>query len=376
MGETREIGVGVLGYGGVARVHVHAILRVGYSMQPPLRPVLVALCGRTASDVEAAAHRYGAPAFYTRWQDLVRDPRVEILINAAPNDLHADPCIEALRLGRHVLCEKPLARNAAEARTMASAAGTAGVVHQVSFNYRHVPAVLLARRLICEGRLGRIYHFRARYCDDSLMNAALPRTWRQERVRAGSGAAGDLASHILDLARFLVGEIAAVSAASRIFVPRRPGGAGDEEVDVEDAVVATLEFEGGAIGTLEASTFCPGRKNLLWFEISGSGGTVIFDLERLNELQVYTTGDADLGGFRTVLVTEPTHPYGAVWWPSGHILGWEHSFVHQLDGFLRAVAGEDPARVGATFDDGYRCAVLTDALLDSASAGRRVVPEA
>lgn len=360
----------------MARVHIHAILRAGYSMQPPLRPVLVALCGRTASDVEAAARRYGAPAFYTRWQDLVRDPRVEILINAAPNDLHAEPSIEALRLGRHVLCEKPLARNADEARTMAAAAGTAGVVNQVSFNYRHVPAVLLARSLVCEGRLGRIYHFRARYCDDSLLSAATPRTWRQERVRAGSGAVGDLASHVLDLARFLVGEIAAVGAASRIFTPRRPGKPGNEEVDVEDAVVATLEFQGGAIGTLEASTSCPGRKNLLWFEISGSGGTVVFDLERLNELQVCTLGDADLGGFRTLLVTEPTHPHGGVWWPPGHILGWEHSFVHQLDGFLRAVAGKDPAQVGATFDDGYRCAVLTDALLDSAAAGRRVVLEA
>jgi predicted dehydrogenase len=374
--EAREVGVGVLGYGGVARAHVHALLRVGHATQPPLRPVLVALCGRTHAAVEAAALRYGALASYTRWQELVRDPRVEILINAAPNDLHADPSIEAVSLGRHVLCEKPLARDAAEAKRMASAAGTAGVVHQVSYNYRHVPAVLLARRLVREGRLGSIYHFRARYCDDSLLDPASPRTWRQDRARAGSGAVGDLASHVLDLARFLVGEIAALSAASRIFIPQRRGEAGIEEVDVEDAVVATLEFEGGAIGTLEASTLCPGRKNLLWFEISGSGGTVVFDLERLNELQVYTTGGGDLDGFRTLLVTERTHPHGGTWWPPGHILGWEHSFVHQLDGFLRTVAGDEPGGVGATFDDGYRCAVLTDALLASAATGKRVILEA
>jgi predicted dehydrogenase len=365
--------VGVLGYAGVARAHLQAIIRLSTIFPHPRRPIIAAVAGRSEAGVADAARRYAAAAAYTDWRQLIDDPRVSILINTAPNDLHAEPCLAAAARGLDVLCEKPLARTAAEAASMRAAAADAGVVHMTGYNYRFLPAVRLARRLIDEGRLGRIYHFRARFCDESMVDPVTPHAWRHSRRRAGSGSIGDLAAHAVDMARFLVGEIDAVSAATRIFIDRRlaPDG-GEAAVDVEDAVEAVLEFCNGAIGTLEASTFCVGRKNLFAFEINGAGGSLAFNLERLNELRVAFRGDG-AEGFRSILVTDPQHPYGGRWWPPGHILGWEHAFVHQLDRFLTAVDERGPVSPeGATFEDGYRCAVICDALDQAAREGRRV----
>ncbi|MDR7417681.1 MAG: Gfo/Idh/MocA family oxidoreductase [Armatimonadota bacterium] len=369
-----EIGVGILGYDGVAKAHLQALVRATTIFWPPrVRPVLVAVAGRAAARVDATARRYGAHAAYTDWRRLIEDPKVQVLINAGPNDVHAEASIAAAGRGLHVLCEKPLARNAVEAAQMRDAAVSARVVHMAGYNYRFTPAVLLARRLIAEGRLGRIYHFRTRYSDDSMVDPHVPYGWRHSRARAGSGVIGDLAAHAVDLARFLVGEIQAISACSRIFVDRRPrrdGGIGT--VDVEDALEAILEFEGGAVGTLEASTFCLGWKNLFTFEVNGEHGSLAWNLERLNELQVYLE-DGEANGFRTVLATEPSHPYGGTWWPPGHTLGWEHTFVHQLQRFFEAIAGGGTvAPEGATFDDGVRCAVVCDLLDHAAREGRRV----
>jgi len=370
--ENATIGVGVLGYAGVARAHLQAILRLPTVFSVPRRPIVVAVAGRSEA-AAASARAYGAQSVYTDWQQLVDDPRIEVLINAAPNDVHAEPCIAAAARGLHVLCEKPLARTAPEAAQMVAAAATAHVVHMTGYNYRFVPAVQLARRLISEGRLGRLYHFRARFCDESMIAPDTPYGWRHSRRRAGSGSIGDLAAHAVDIARYLVGEISAVSAATRIFVNRRPTpGGGEGIVDVEDAVEAVVEFANGAIGTLEASTFCSGRKNLFTFEISGAGGSLVFNLERLNELRV-SVGRDGVDGFRTILVTDPDHPYGGRWWPPGHVLGWEHAFVHQLNRFVSAIAeGGSVAPEGATFDDGYRCAVVCDALDQAGREGRRV----
>ncbi|MGH2627613.1 MAG: Gfo/Idh/MocA family protein, partial [Anaerolineales bacterium] len=335
------MGVGVIGYDGVAKAHLQAILRVSTVFWPsPLRLTLIAVAGRSAQRVEAAAQRYGALSAYQDWRGLVDDRRVDLLINAGPNDIHAEASIAAAARKVHVLCEKPLGRSAAETAAMREEAVRAGIVHMTGYNYRFVPAVQLARRMIVAGRLGRIYHFRARYCDDSMVTPSTPYTWRHNRTLAGSGVIGDLGAHAADLARYLVGEIEAVSATTRIFTDRRPRPDGTEGiVDVEDALEAVLEFSGGAVGTLEATTFSPGRKNLLTFEIDGALGSLAFNLERLNELQIFLP-DEDASGFRTVLVTERDHPYGGVWWPPGHILGWEHTFVHQLHCLLRAVAGE------------------------------------
>jgi predicted dehydrogenase len=374
VGPERRVGVGVIGYDGVAKAHLQAIFRVATVFwPPPVRPVLVALAGRSPGRVQDAARRYGAEAAYTDWQRLLEDRRVEILINAGPNDLHAAPCAAAASRGIHVLCEKPLARSSPEASTMVEAVARAGVIHLAGYNYRFIPAVLLARQLILEGRLGEVRHFRARFCDDSMVDPDVPYSWRHSRAQAGSGVIGDLAAHAIDLARFLVGEIRAVSAAARTFVDRRPRSDGAEEtVDVEDAIEAVVEFATGAVGTLDASTFCPGRKNFLTFEVNGTLGSLVFNLERLNELEVFFRGDP-VNGFRTVMVTERHHPYGGRWWPPGHIIGWEQTFVHQLHRFLTAVAGDGQiGPEGATFEDGYRCAVVCDLLDRAAREGRRV----
>jgi predicted dehydrogenase len=370
----RRVGIGVIGYDGAAKAHLQAILRVATVFwPPPVRPVLVALAGRSADRVQQAAQRYGAQAAYTDWRRLIEDPRVELLINAGPNSLHADPCVAATSRGLHVLCEKPLARSSAETAKMRDAAASAGGVHMTGYNYRFIPAVLLARQIILEGRLGRVHHFRARFCDDSMVDPNVPYSWRHSRAHAGSGVIGDLAAHAIDLAHFLVGDVSAVSATARVFVDRRPRAQGGEGiVDVEDAIEAVVEFAGGAVGTLDASTFCPGRKNFLTLEVNGSLGSLVFNLERLNELEVFFRGDA-VNGFRTVMVTESHHPYGGRWWPPGHIIGWEQTFVHQLHHFLTAVAGKGQVGPeGATFEDGHRCAVVCDLLDRAAREGRRV----
>jgi predicted dehydrogenase len=247
----------------------------------------------------------------------------------------------------------------------------AGVKHLCAFHYRFVPAIRLAREMIQAGELGEILHFRARYLQEWITDPEFPMVWRLDRELAGSGALGDLGAHIIDLGRYLVGEIAAVGGITKTFVDERPGG----EVDVDDAFAAFVEFEHGAVGTLEASRFAAGRKNALSLEINGSKGSVAFDLERLNELQVHLPGSTPgrlAQGFRQVLVTEPEHPFAEHWWPAGHVIGWEHTFVHELHHFLTAIRdGTDVAPHGADFEDGYRAAEVCDAIIRSARSGRR-----
>jgi predicted dehydrogenase len=373
------LGVGVLGYAGVAKAHLNALKKLPYIFWPsPVRFRLLGIGGRTLAAVEDAARRYGFEYATTEWRRLVNDPRLGLLVNCAPNDAHAEPCLAAAAEGKHLLCEKPLARDAREARRMWDGVRRGQIQHQVSFNYRFIPAVRLAREMIQTGDLGNILHFRTRYTDDTLADPATPHTWRQEKRRAGSGVVGDIASHVLDLARFLVGELKSVAGLSRIVVPRRPVATGSRHtkvVDVEDMYEGILKFTNGAMGTLEVSTFCLGRKNYLTFEVNGTRGSICFNLERLNELEVFR---AELKsrrdrGFKTVLVTDGDHPYGGTWWPPGHILGWEHTFVHQLHHLVKAIAGEETvAPFAADFHDGYINAVLCDALLQAAKTGRNV----
>jgi predicted dehydrogenase len=302
---------------------------------------------------------------------LIADDRVALFDNAGPNNLHAEPTIAAAQSGKHVLCEKPLGRTAAESHDIWQAAARAGVKHMSAFNYRFVPAVRLAREMLEAGELGDIYHFRGRYLQEWIIDPQFERVWRLERSVAGSGALGDLGAHVIDLARFLVGEIASVSGITRTFIPERPGGT----VDVDDAFEATVEFESGAVGTIEASRFCRGRKNALTFEINGSKGSIAFELERLNELQVHLVDSrpgARAQGFRQVLVSEAEHPFWEWWWPHGHIIGWEHTFVHEIHHLLHAIAGDGDVRPhGADFEDGYRAAEVCDAILRSSESGRR-----
>jgi predicted dehydrogenase len=371
-GDAPEIGVGMLGYAFMGKAHSNAYKTLRYmTWPPPLEPVLVAIAGRDEAAVTEAARRYGFGHAVNDWRALVEDDRIALFDNAGPNDVHAEPTMAAVRSGKHVLCEKPLGRTASESYEIWRCAADAGVKHMCAFNYRFVPAVRLAREIIEAGELGEIYHFRARYLQDWLLDPGFGRTWRLERALAGSGALGDLGVHIIDLARFLVGEIAAVCGVTRTFVEERPGG----PVDVDDAFEATVEFDGRAIGTIEASRFCQGRKNGLTFEISGSDGSIAFDLERLDELQLYVAGSRprqDAQGFRRVVVTEPDHPFMSWWWPPGHIIGWEHTFVHEIRHLLDAIAtGGDVRPYGADFEDGYRAAEVTDAILRSSETGRR-----
>jgi len=378
-GEPRRIGVALLGYAFMGKAHSHAYKAVPHFFHPPPAiPELVVIYGRHEDRVREAARNYGFKRYTTDWRAAVRDPEVEIVDNSLPNNMHLEPTLEALEAGKHVLCEKPLARNAEEARVLRDAARRAKVKTMVAFNYRFVPAVQLARQLVKSGVLGRIYHFRARYLQDWLVNPSAPLTWRLRAEEAGSGPLGDLGSHIIDLARFLVGEITAVTGVVRTFIEERPLAEDPSKkgrVTVEDAFAATVEFENGAIGTLEASRFATGRKNYNNFEINGEHGSIEFNLERLNELRVYLREweEKGLTGWSTVLVTERRHPYIDRYWPPGHIIGWEHTFINEVYHFLNCIVkDEDVAPIGATFEDGYRCNVIMDAILESARTGRRV----
>jgi predicted dehydrogenase len=378
-GKAQEIGVGMLGYAFMGKAHSNAYKKLPYMIYPPPAvPRLVAIAGRSEEAVKEAAARYGYERYYTDWRDMIRDDRVQFFDNGAPNDAHAEPCIAAAQAGKHILCEKPMARNAKEAASMLEAVTKAGVKHAVAFNYRFVPAIRLARDLIDSGKLGEIWHFRAVYLQEWITDPNFAMIWRLDKNQAGSGALGDLGAHIIDLARFLAGEPRKVSALTQTFIKRRPVSSGATEmadVTVDDAFVANVEFENGALGTLEASRFCPGRKNFQVFEINGSKGSIRFNLERLNELEVFWKDEdpKETQGFHSVLVSESYHPFWSNWWPQGHIIGWEHTFVHEIAHLFDAIVNnKDVDPYGATFEDGYKNAVICDAILASAEAGRVV----
>lgn len=377
-GEAPQIGVGMLGYAFMGKAHSNAYKKIPYMMYPPPAvPVLAAICGRNADAVAEAARRYGYAKYYTDWREMLKDESVQLFDNGGPNALHAEPSIAAAQAGKHVFCEKPLGRNPEESKAMWDAVEKAGVKHMVAFNYRFVPAIRQARELIESGALGRIYHYRAVYLQEWIMpHYGTPMIWRLNKAEAGAGALGDLGAHIIDLGRFLVGEIESVGAMTRTFIPERPLPDGSTaKVDVDDAFVAAVGFANGAIGTLEATRFAAGRKNHEVLEINGEKGSLVFNLERLNELEVYWVGEGrkETQGFTNVLISEPYHPWWSNWWPQGHMLGWEHSFVHELTHFLDCIVNDkDVAPYGATFEDGYRADCVCAAIAESAQSRRQV----
>jgi predicted dehydrogenase len=368
----------MLGYAFMGKAHTNAYKKIPYMMYPPPAvPRLVAICGRTEAATAEAARRYGYEQAYTDWRRMLENDQVQLFDNGGPNDAHAEPCIAAAQAGKHILCEKPLARTAEEAKEMLDAVARAGVKHMVAFNYRFVPAVRQARNLIESGALGRIYHFRAVYLQEWIMpHYATPMIWRLEKKAAGSGALGDLGAHIIDLGRFLVGEVKGVSALTRTFIKERPkAGGGMGTVDVDDAFTAAVEFENGAIGTLEATRFAAGRKNHLVLEVNGEKGSIRFNLERMNEMEVFWVGEQpkETQGFHQVLVSESYHPWWSNWWPHGHIIGWEHTFAHEITHLLDCIVNDKAvAPYGATFEDGYRAAAICDAILASAANKKQV----
>jgi predicted dehydrogenase len=378
-GQAPEVGVGMLGYAFMGKAHTNAYKKIPYLMYPPPAiPKLIAICGRNEEAVAEAARRYGYEGYYTDWRKMLEDDRIQLVDNGGPNDMHAEPSIAAAQAGKHIFCEKPLGRTAEEAKRMLDAVTKAGVKHQAAFNYRFVPAIRQARNLIESGALGQIYHFRAMYLQEWIMpHYGTPKIWRLDKQVAGSGALGDLGAHIIDLGRFWVGEMKSVSAMTRTFIHERPlpGGGGTGKVDVDDAFVAAVEFENGAIGTLEATRFAAGRKNYEVLEVNGEKGSIRFNLERMNELEVFWVGEQpkETQGFHEVLVTEGYHPWWGNWWPHGHIIGWEHTFVHELTHFLDCIVNnKQVAPYAATFEDGYRAAAVCDAILESATKKKQV----
>lgn len=378
-GEAPQIGVGMLGYAFMGKAHSNAFHKIPYMMYPPPAiPVLVAIAGRNQEAVTEAQRRYGYKRAYTDWRQMIEDPEVQLFDNGGPNDAHAEPSIAAAQAGKHVLCEKPLGRTAEESKEMWDAVQKAGIKHMVAFNYRFVPAIRQIRKLVESGALGKIYHFRAVYLQEWIMpHYNTPLIWRLQKSAAGSGALGDLGAHIIDLARYLVGEINSVSAMTKTFIPERPklDGSGMGTVDVDDAFAAVVEFENGALGTLEATRFAAGRKNGQSIEINAERASIRFNLERLNELEVYWIDDEpkETRGFHNVLVSEPYHPWWENWWPQGHMIGWEHTFVHEITHLLDCIVNDKPvAPIGADFEDGYRAAVVCDAILESAQSKRQV----
>jgi len=377
--EAPEINIGMMGYAFMGKAHSNAFKKIPYMMYPPSAiPNLTAICGRDENAVIEAAKRYGYEKYYTDWRKMLEDDEIQVFDNGAPNDIHAEPCIAAAEAGKHVFCEKPLAHTAEQSKEVWDAADKAGIKHMVGYNYRFLPAIRQAKHLIEKGALGRIYHLRAVYLQEWVLpHYNTPKIWRLDKKIAGNGALGDLGAHVIDLGRFLVGEFKSVSALSKTFIEDRqlPDGSGTAKVDVDDAFVSICEFENGALGTLEATRFAAGRKNHERIEINGEKGSIVFNLERMNELDVFWVGEdpKETQGFHNAMISDSYHPWWENWWPHGHMIGWEHTFIHQFDHLFDCIVNnKDVAPYGATFEDGYLAAVVCDAIMESSATKRQV----
>jgi predicted dehydrogenase len=387
MTSTRPtLGVGMVGYAFMGAAHSQAWRSAGRFFDLPLEPAMVALAGRNREATEAAARRMGWGAVETDWKALVGREDVDLVDICTPGDTHVEIAVAALEAGKHVLCEKPLANTVEEAEAMVAAAERAaehGVRSMVAFNYRRVPAVALARRLVADGRVGQVRHVRAVYLQDWLVDPEAPLAWRLQKDKAGSGALGDIGAHIVDATQFILGErLSGVSGLMETFVKERPlpesssdrsslagrGGVERGEVTVDDAALFIGRFAGGALASYEATRFATGRKNALRIEVNGSRGSLAFDFERMNELEFHDgTEDPATGGFRRILVTEPEHPYTGAWWPAGHGLGYEHSFSHEVVDLVRDIGeGRDPV---PSFADGLQVQRVLAAVESSAGKG-------
>jgi predicted dehydrogenase len=367
----RKVNVALIGYDFMGRAHANAWRQVAHFFEDlPLEPVLKVVVGRTERKVAEARARLGFEQHATSYREVLGRKDIDVVDICTPGDSHMEIAMTAAEAGKAILCEKPLANSVVEAERMLAAVQRSTVVHMLCHNYRRCPAVTLAKQIIDEGQLGELRHYRGTYLQDWLVDPAFPRVWRLEKARAGSGALGDILSHTMDLSRYLVGEPREVSATLTTFIPERPLP-GDPTrrgaVDVDDAAQALVKFERGAIGYYEGSRFAPGRKNYNRFEINGAKGSLVWDLERLNELELYIESGPQ-SGFRTISVTDPKHPFMAGWWPPGHIIGYEHSFVHTVADFLRALATGISPR--PNFEDGVQNQRVLNAIEKSAASGR------
>jgi predicted dehydrogenase len=363
----KKLNVAMIGYDFMGRAHSNAWRQVARFMSDlSYEPVMKVVAGRTEARVKEAAKRLGWEEYATNWEDVIARKDIDIIDICTPGDSHKPIAIAAAQANKHILCEKPLANTLADAEQMWKAAAKAGVIHMICHNYRRCPAVALARQLIDAGTIGKIYHYRGTYLQDWIVDPMFPRVWRLVKSRAGSGSLGDILSHTMDLSRYLVGEPVEVSALLETFITERPlpdNPSKKGPVDVDDAALSLVRYDNGAVGYLEGTRFATGRKNYNRFEINGAKGSIVWDLEHLNDLQLYVE-EGPNSGFRTISVTDGKHPYVGAWWPPGHIIGYEHSFTHTVYDFLCGIAAhKQPA---PSFEDGYKNQRVLDAIERSA----------
>lgn len=370
----KTINVGLVGYKFMGKAHSNAFQRIGMFFDPDADIRMKAICGRDEEWVKSTAEKYGWEGYETDWEKLIQRDDIDAIDITAPSNVHKEIAIAAAQAGKHVFCEKPLALNLADAREITAAVKKYGVKHQIGFNYRFCPALQLAKQMIDQGKLGRIFHFRGLYLQDWIIDPEFPKVWRLDKKVAGSGSLGDLGAHVIDIARYLVGDVDRVVGMSKTFITERPlvermtglsGKAAEDAprgiVDVDDATMFMGEFENGALMTLEATRFAQGHKNAMSFEINGEKGSIKFEFERMNELMYFNAEDEEgLQGYRTIQVSEGVHPYWSHWWPAGHVIGYEHTFVHELYEFIQCIANDKEAT--PDFVDGEKCSQIIEAV--------------
>ena len=380
----KTLNVGMIGYKFMGRAHSNAWLKADKFFDLKARPVMQVICGRDRTGVSQAARRWGWNQFVTDWRDVVNDPAIDIVDINTPNDAHADIAIAAAKAGKAVLCEKPLALDVPTAKRMTDAVKKAGVINMVCHTYRRIPAIAQMKKMIAAGDLGRIYHYRARYAQDWIVDPQFPLVWRLQGKVAGSGSLGDIGAHVIDFGRYLVGELDEICAILETFIKERPlmtaqdglvakGSDKMGKVTVDDAALLIGRFKNGALANIEATRFALGRKNGIQVEVNGSKGSLVFDFEDMNRLKYFNNADpADRKGFRDIIVTEGggVHPYAGAWWPPGHIIGYEHTFVHAVADFVNAVADKKPAQ--PDFQEGLANQIVLAAIEKSAQTHRWV----
>jgi predicted dehydrogenase len=382
----KTLNVGIVGYKFMGKAHSNAWMKAPLFFDLPAKPIRKVACGRHEAPLKNFAEHWGWEEIETDWKKMVARKDVDIVDISAPQNMHYEIALGAIANGKHVFSEKPMAMSYKQAKEMYEAAKKAGVKHYVNHNYRRCPAVMLAKKLIDEGKIGRIYHFLGEYLQSWIMDPTFPLTWHLRKETAAYGPHIDLGSHTIDIARFLVGEITSITGMTRQFITERPlpdevaagtfkaasaAGGGKGKVGVEDAAMMTVGFENGAIGCINTTRFAGGRFNYLHFEIYGEKGSLAWDFERMNELKYMSKGDPDYAqGFRTIVVTEGVHPYISAWWPPGHIIGYEHEFVHAAADFVKAIVENKEA--WPNFYDGMKSMQVIEAGIESAETGKRI----
>ncbi len=368
----QKLNIGMVGYGFMGRTHSNAFSQVSHFFDIPYQPVLKAVCARNTARAESFAAKWGYGSVETDWRRLVESPHIDLIDIASPNDTHAEIAIAAARAGKMVMCEKPLGRNGAEAERMTQAVEEAGVPNMVWYNYRRVPAVTMAREIIGQGRLGKIFHYRAKFLQDWTISSDLPQggegLWRLDVNVAGSGVTGDLLAHCIDTALWLNGGIEEVSAMTETFIKQRKHNLTGqvEPVGIDDASAFLARFQNGSLATFEATRYARGHKALYTLEINGEHASLAWDLHDLHRLQYFDHGDEGrLRGWRSIHITDGDHPYMKHWWVPGLQIGYEHTFIHQAADFLSAAAKGESA--SPTFREALQTDYVTDAVLESAA---------